>query len=95
MRCKHCGADILTPDARAQRALTRTQFVVQMILAYAEIYPGIRTKDAMESAALTYKRFIRDEKIEFGDARYAWDSAAAARTLVKEYEGIPSTERQP
>lgn len=67
--------------------LTRTQFIVQMVLAYARLYPTVPAERAMSIARTIYNEFISDEDVEFGDAKYAWD-AAAASTIVHEYEGV-------
>lgn len=74
-------------NALIERPLTRAQFITQMILAYARVYPGTKAKEAMPIAATIYRDFIKGEGIGFGDARYAWDASAAA-TLVAEYEGV-------
>ena len=67
--------------------LTRAQFIMQMILAYARVYPGTKAKQAMPAAAKIYRDFTESEGIEFGDERYAWDANAAA-VLVAEYEDV-------
>jgi hypothetical protein len=81
-----------TPDDEIRRkalsGLTRVQFIVQMILAYGRIYPGIKAKEAMPMAARTYRDFIDSERIKFGDPRYGW-TQADAETLVREYENQP------
>jgi hypothetical protein len=66
--------------------LTKTQFIVQMVAAYARLYPEIETESAMSKAAVTFSEFIRDEKIFFGDKRYDW-SSHGAYDLVYAYEG--------
>ena len=67
--------------------LTRAQFIMQMILDYARVYPGAKAKQAMPAAAKIYRDFTESEGIEFGDERYAWDANAAA-VLVAEYEDV-------
>ena len=84
-----------------QKSLSRTQFIVQMIVAYARLYPGTTTECGMAQAAKTFREFITSENIEYGDKNYAWD-APAAEMLIHECEGVDATpdaneigERQP
>lgn len=81
-----------TPESVPQRPLSKTQFIVQMIVAYARLYPGTTTVCAMAQAAETFREFMAYEKIEYGDPRYAWDTHAA-ETLIREYEGVDAETR--
>lgn len=67
--------------------MTRTQFIMQMILAYGRLYPGLKADRLMPSAGAAYRDFVKDEKIEFGDERYAWD-AFSAQEIVAEREQV-------
>lgn len=65
-----------------RRMLTRTQFIVQMILALARRYPTLTTAKAMDLAAVSYREFMASEKIEYGDPRYDWTAAGAADLIA-------------
>jgi hypothetical protein len=67
--------------------LTRTQFIVQMILCYGNMYPDVETKRLMQMAADTFRDFLADEKIDFGDPRYDW-SDSGAQDIVHGYENV-------
>ena len=58
--------------------MTQRQFVVAIAVAIGKA-TGAKALYALPLAARAFREFAADERIEFGDPRYAWDEAAAMK----------------
>lgn len=56
---------------------------IQNCLSRAD--PGLTDKQAFNLAAGVYRRYLREEKIQYGDPRFDW-SADGARNLAQAYK---------
>ena len=65
--------------------LTPTGFVWQVAFEFLRTDKTMPASAARDLAVETLSDFLRDEKIKFGDAAYAWDQSAA-RTIARECE---------
>lgn len=80
---KMIGAIFREEIKKPEYAPFRFVKVIQWHIQQAQ--PDLADKQAYEMARRAYATFLSDEKITFGDKRYAWDRAAA-KTIAHEYE---------
>ena len=67
------------------RKSPRFRFIKWMQLEMQQVDPTIGAKRSFEAARNTLNEHLRDEKIKFGDTRYAWDRGGAI-DLIHAYE---------
>lgn len=60
-------------------------FVWQVAFEFLRTDPQMQVLEARDLAVDTVKAFLKDEKVKYGHADYAWDQSAAI-TLAREYE---------
>lgn len=63
----------------------RYQFTIAVARRFRAVDAAMKADDAFKLAVYTINQFLRDEKIDFGDARFSW-GASAATILANEYE---------
>jgi hypothetical protein len=61
------------------------KFIKAMQMEMLRIDPSMDVMEAWEAAKAAGRNFMADEKIKFGDPRYAWDRSAAL-DLIHEME---------